>query len=972
MIRLFLLLIICLPLMAQDKNTLFKDQWYLKNSGQSYLTRTDDLHFPNSLPTERLIDINWLKGEKLTSVSSEKIIVAVIDVGIDYNHPDLKDRIWINTKKCTDPDKIGPQCYGHNIINPSDPNGVMDTIGHGTHVAGIIVANDNNIGIVGAAHQNVIVMPLKVLDRSVKSYLHNRRLLSDYYAMAIRFAISNGAHIINISGGFPQHLLSEQFEKAIEEATNANIPIVASAGNNSKDLPVYPCRHQDVICVGSINNRAEYSKDTNYSQSVDMLAPGEHIISTYPLDLESTIIRKYGYEALDGNSQAAPLVSAAIANMLVANPKLSINQIKAKLFSTTQSIQSGEKFSNFGSLDMKASLENTPKTFWLPLIKEDNLIYVDNDSLEFSYNLKVKNLSQNSEQIHLQLNPIENIQFERMSLQSSPVLPEGEYTFKITGKVSSFNIDHLLKLSFKLQTNDYNHSYKLHLLLSRKIDEIQSVNVPIKSSLNSMNYNYIVPYQKRTLMKKVVDADEKQRSLAFYTTQSFKKSSRRVLAVHYFKDNELLHKQISLSDNNFIMGIFRADYNQDGNFDYMVYGIRLNPHTGAEHILKFYDSEFNPLYGQASSTWNIKASYPYAELQTTRKNSSGTKETVPIKLLKHEENKNNFSLFEISDRDLGNILVPVLELTGVSLPQGEINPIDRRRPRILKQFFVLKPKKNGAIYNIEPKPLQTNIAEDSIREYFGEGIKPWHGILIDSTFKHKPNSFFASIGDGYDRKYFEFKYDKQMNFQFSQEIKSDQQSLVTNQVYPVYPFNNKYNYVAKMNDWQIRNSVFENQELVSTKNHTSMNWDDEIYYHIQSFDLEDLHHYYSSRYWVHLFTQKGESFKIPIRRESSYVTVDNLFEQHQFSETFNMGYMSVGNSLTSSITIDSTKLYGDFSYVAHKTDQGLIRPIRFTLQFPYECNYFTTATINEKSYSSLVYVCNKDNQAFLKLVPLRY
>ena len=101
MIRLLLLLITCLPLMAQDKNTLFKDQWYLKNSGQSYLTRTDDLHFPNSLPTERLIDINWLKGEKLTSVSSEKIIVAVIDVGIDYNHPDLKGRIWINTKKCT-------------------------------------------------------------------------------------------------------------------------------------------------------------------------------------------------------------------------------------------------------------------------------------------------------------------------------------------------------------------------------------------------------------------------------------------------------------------------------------------------------------------------------------------------------------------------------------------------------------------------------------------------------------------------------------------------------------------------------------------------------------------------------------------------------------------------------------------------------------------------------------------------------
>ena len=972
MIRLLIFTILSFSIMSQEQNTLYKDQWYLKNTGQSYLTRTDDLQFPTSKPDSRLIDINWLQDKDITPASSDKIIVAVIDVGLDYKHPDLKDRIWINHKRCSDPKNIQPQCYGQNIINPNDPDGVMDTIGHGTHVAGIIVANNNDMGIVGAAHKNVVVMPIKVLDRSVKSYLHNRRLLSDYYAMAIRFAIQNGAHVINISGGFPKHLLSEQFEKAIEEATAANIPIVASAGNNSKDLPVYPCRHQDVICVGSINNKAQFSKDTNYSQSVDMLAPGEHIVSTYPLDLESFIIRQYGYEALDGNSQAAPLVSATIANMLVANPDLSLNQIKAKLFSSTQEIQSSDKFSNFGSLDMRASVENSPDTFWLPLIKEDSLIYLEKDSLDFVYELNVKNLSKSASSIQLNLNSVDNIHFDKMSMNSPMIQPGKTYTFKLKGKASSLDIDHLLNLNFELTSTDYKKQHRLHLILSRKIEDIDSKKASIKSSLNAMNYNYIVPYQKRTLMKKVVDADHKQRPLAFYTTQSFKKSSRRVLAVHYFKDSQLLHKQISLSDNNFIMGIFRADYNQDGKFDYLVYGIRVNPSTGAEHLFKFYDSEFNPLYGQSSSTWNVKASYPYAELQTTRKTSSGEKQAVPIKLLKHEENKNNFSLYEIHDENLGNILVPVLELTGVSLPLGEIDPIDRRRPRIYKQFFVMKPKQNGAIYNIEPKPLLTNLVENDIREHLRGSLKPWQGILIDSTFKHQPNSFFASTGDGYDRKYFIFKFDEKLNFLSHEEIYNQNQSLVTNQIYPIYPFSNKYNFVSKMSDWQIRNSVFKEQSLVTSKNHASVNWDDEIYYHIQSYDLDGVHHYYSSRYWIHLFDQNGESFKIPIRRESSYVTVDNLFEQHQFSETFNMGYVSVNNQLNSSLTIDSTQLYGDFSYVAHRSPDGFLRPIRYTIQFPYECNYFATSRVSEKPYSSLIYVCNKDKQAFLRLVPLRY
>jgi serine protease len=230
-------------------------------------------------------------------------VVAVIDTGVQLDHPDLDDRI------VTGFDFVGddPIESGDEDADPSDGNG------HGTHVSGIVVANrDNGEGITGIA-PGARVLPLRVLDDNGEGY-------ADDTIKAVNRAVDQGAHVINLSLGDYLPLQSTLFDdpaykSALERATDAGVVVVVAAGNNS--LP--KCENPQVpaiLCVGAVDNARKRSVFSSFGSNVDLMAPGGSGLGGSGEDVLSTYIDS-GYESISGTSQATPHV-AGVAALLVS------------------------------------------------------------------------------------------------------------------------------------------------------------------------------------------------------------------------------------------------------------------------------------------------------------------------------------------------------------------------------------------------------------------------------------------------------------------------------------------------------------------------------------------------------------------------------------------------------------------------------------------------------------------------------
>jgi subtilisin family serine protease len=230
---------------------------------------------------------------------NKNLIVAVIDTGVDYNHPDLKNNVI-----------KGPNfAYGSN-----DP---MDDDSHGTHVAGIIAANGNVKGIA----PNVKILAIKVLPGDNKD-LVNRSALSN----AIVYAIKNGASIINLSLGksslswysVNQEALKEK-DSAISEAVGMGINVVTASGNEAMGfVSTQPSVQENIfqIPVNATNEMdllAGFSNTSNLDHPKTISAPGVKIFSTVPqkADCKENCPEPYGYK--DGTSMAAPIVAGTLA-----------------------------------------------------------------------------------------------------------------------------------------------------------------------------------------------------------------------------------------------------------------------------------------------------------------------------------------------------------------------------------------------------------------------------------------------------------------------------------------------------------------------------------------------------------------------------------------------------------------------------------------------------------------------------------
>lgn len=266
------------------------------------------------------------------STGSNSVLVAVIDTGVQYTHPDLAANIAVNTGETpnngVDDDNNGytDDYYGYDFI--SNDGNPMDDHYHGTHCAGTVGAKGNNgVGVAGVAW-TVSILPVKVLDAGGSGTLAS-------VAAGINYATQRGAKVMSMSLG--GGATSTTLENSIALAKQSGAIVIAAAGNsgsNNDSYPSYPASstHDNVVAVAATDSTDTRASWSNYGPaSVDVAAPGVSIYSTL-------LGSSYGY--LSGTSMATPHVAGMAAVLRSINPGLSYMQIKNILIQTSDPVSS--------------------------------------------------------------------------------------------------------------------------------------------------------------------------------------------------------------------------------------------------------------------------------------------------------------------------------------------------------------------------------------------------------------------------------------------------------------------------------------------------------------------------------------------------------------------------------------------------------------------------------------------------------
>jgi subtilisin family serine protease len=293
---------------------MFGEQWALVNGGQR--------------EGKDKADISALLAWEKTR-GTDSVVVAVLDSGVDYTHPDLINNMWLR------PDSVAPYAdehlgtiddmHGFNAVdNLRDP---MDDNGHGTHCAGIIGAEGNNGEGIAGVNWKVEIMPLKFM--SAGGYGTTKDAIE-----AINYVIQrkrDGVNVRIISASWGSTTRSRALEDVIRKAGEEGILFVAASGNSSVDTdkrPHFPSSYKlpNVLSVAALNRRDELAGFSNFgAKSVHIAAPGAEILSTWLNGV---------YREASGTSMATPVVSGVAALVISVEPDITLEQLRKRLLDT--------------------------------------------------------------------------------------------------------------------------------------------------------------------------------------------------------------------------------------------------------------------------------------------------------------------------------------------------------------------------------------------------------------------------------------------------------------------------------------------------------------------------------------------------------------------------------------------------------------------------------------------------------------
>ncbi|MCA9730819.1 S8 family serine peptidase, partial [candidate division KSB1 bacterium] len=355
-------------------------------------TPNDELYNNQTYTDAIAIEAAW----DITKGEQGDVVIAIVDGGTDWQHPDLIDNIWTNEDEIAgnniDDDGNGyiDDVHGWNYAtNSNDPTGLSSqptNRNHGTHTAGIAGARVNNgIGVAGMSW-NCKIMPICVAGQ-------NDWDLSNTY-QGVVYAVENGADIISCSWGKPG--TASIFEQDVIDYANANGSlVVAAAGNtnsNNDYNPYYPALYNYVISVGSTTDKDDKALHSNYGWSVDVFAPGMAVYST---------LHGGNYGANDGTSMACPIVSGIAGLLKTKNPELTPSEIEEYIRQTADRVVFTDAVSNSMIAKGRINAHSVLSAEALTAVRMLEATFIDedgsgiiNDGENIELNLVFKNILQ--------------------------------------------------------------------------------------------------------------------------------------------------------------------------------------------------------------------------------------------------------------------------------------------------------------------------------------------------------------------------------------------------------------------------------------------------------------------------------------------------------------------------------------------------------------------------------------------------
>ncbi|OUR97150.1 hypothetical protein A9Q84_12550 [Halobacteriovorax marinus] len=926
---------ICLSVFANDP--LSSLQWALQNNGQPIFRSTGEL-------TRDFIP--GLKGEDLGipkdyQATDKTVIVAVIDSGVDFEHPDLKDNIWENPK-CKDlnaEERAKEACHGWNFLDGNSD--ITDDVGHGTHVAGIIAAVEGNgKGIRGAASKNVKIMPLKILNSKVKSFVYEKKVITNIIADAIAFAISNGAQVINLSLGWPKLIHTKKVRFAINKAIEKNIPIIVASGNNNKKVPVYPCSYNEVICVGAMDNNGRIPEFSNFGGKVDIVAPGEGIISTYPRNMESRLLRIPGYEIKKGSSQAAPFVSALVALLKSQNQEISIDEIKYRIFKSATSLRD-KKQAKFGKINFKKMLDVSLEGDF-PKFNFKNLTeVVVSEEGKYRLSLPVRALMKDIAAIDVKVSLTDGEKIISTKVfKDLKILQRKERTLGISGQISDFSISSHLSLIVEYNGKRLDHE----VAFVRQIEKVANKLV-FKPKVKASHILVLNRGRKISKLRKVVANKFTQDSLDYFYELEKSEDESRIQIVSLIGD-KTLETVIKLTKVEKVINVVKNDFNFDGKADYMIYSLgkdKLNL------VLSFFNKDGSALFGDKSD-WFLEIS--------------------DFEGLPFFNGEVKFEYLKVHSKELGDVKVPLFMKTW-KMPEldNTLDPLDRIHELAAskKPYYLLPTVSEGRV-SLTIRTLASFDFMSEFRERYD--IKDRDALFFDTiitqtTAEASKGQFSAVMISGreFNKLYYKINFYSNTEFEL-EELNFSGYGLESNKTMTSMNEASSFRASFALNDRQNLRTIFWNDEgQREVMNFKTSTWGDLLFDVFNFTDVDDEKLLFvESRYYIYTVNGLGDSVKLPINRESSFPGVN-------FSETFKSVQVSDNDSLRPALLVDSSLIYGDRLYAMVYDEGKFSAPVYASYVVPKNCKYIDSVTFKKKS--TIVLAClGRTGSASLELVNL--